>query len=171
VILALNGKPIDSPRSLQGAVEMLTLGKSYPLEIVRDGKKMTLDVTAREMPKDYSRTNFKEGRDDVEKEAPPKQDSRFENLGLDVREVTPETAKEFGLADSAKGVIVTKVSPEGPAALIGVRAGDMILEVNRHKIATKADFEVALKNANVKDGVVMLVKSERGTRYLSVQVR
>jgi serine protease Do len=168
VVLSLNEKPIDSPRTLQGAVEQLAVGKSYPLEVVRDGQKMTLQVEAREMPKDYSRSKFSQGP--VEEESPSQQDSRDETLGLDVRELNAETAKELGVSDT-KGVVVTKVAPESPAANIGVQKGDVILEINRTKIATMDDFTQAMKSANVKDGVVMLVKSDRGTRYLSVQVR
>jgi serine protease Do len=55
VVLLLNGEKVTDPAALQGIVEQLTIGKSYPLEILRDGKRQTLTVTIEAMPRSTRR--------------------------------------------------------------------------------------------------------------------
>lgn len=169
VLVELNGQKIANPHQLQGIVEQLAVGKTYPLVVQRDGEKVTLQITGREMPNDYSRRMFEE-RLKNEDESSKKEETGAEGLGLKVRDISEETAKQFGLADT-KGVVVTSVAADSPAGLVGVRTGDVVLEVNRNKITSTEDFTAAMKDASVKDGVLMLVKSGRGTRYLSIQSR
>ena len=52
LIIRLDGQRIDSPAALQEVVEQLTVGKTYPLEIVRGGKQSTLNVAIEALPKD-----------------------------------------------------------------------------------------------------------------------
>ena len=169
VLVELNGHKIQNPHQIQGIVEQLTIGKTYPLVVLRDGQKVTLQIEGREMPKNFSRSLFQD-RTAPEDEPRKAEDKSVEGLGLKVKDLNEETAKEFGLADT-KGVVVTSVAPDSPAGLVGVRPGDVLLEVNRKKINSSEDFAAAMKEASVKDGVLMLVKSGRGTRYLSVQSR
>ena len=52
-------------------------------------------------------------------------------LGVVIQRITPELAKEFGLADD-KGALVSKVMPDGPAAKAGIERGDVIVEFDGH---------------------------------------
>ncbi len=53
VILDFAGKAVSSPRQLQGLVEMSKVGSSEPLTVLRDGKRMTLNVNCAEQPADF----------------------------------------------------------------------------------------------------------------------
>ena len=90
VILSLNGQKIDSPTALQGVVEQLTIGKGYPMEIVRDGKRQKLNVTIEQLPKDLTVASAEEPGD-----AP--RDSKFDKFGLELHALTNDLAKQFGL--------------------------------------------------------------------------
>ena len=50
VILDFNGQKVDGPSDLAGVVERLDVGKTYPMTIIRDGKRTSIPVTVLEMP-------------------------------------------------------------------------------------------------------------------------
>ena len=53
VILELDGKKVSSTQSLQLVVERLEPGKTYKASIVREGKKLEIPITVREMPEGF----------------------------------------------------------------------------------------------------------------------
>jgi Do/DeqQ family serine protease len=54
-------------------------------------------------------------------------------LGVDARDLTPEALEEHGVPG---GVLVTRVVPNGPASLAGLRAGDVVTRVNAHPVSS-----------------------------------
>src|SRR6185295_4770168 len=67
--------------------------------------------------------------------------------GAVVANVSPALADELGLGISAKGVAVVDVKG-GPAAEIGFRKGDILLEVNGEKVANVKALQAALTKEN-----------------------
>jgi serine protease Do len=64
-------------------------------------------------------------------------------LGISMNDVTPANAGFFNLKD-ASGAIVAQVSPDSPAARAGLKSGDVIDELNGHKIADGSALQVAV---------------------------
>jgi serine protease Do len=85
-------------------------------------------------------------------------------LGVVIQRITPELAKEFGLADD-KGALVSKVMPDGPAAKAGIERGDVIVEFDGHPIADWNELprQVALTAIDRKVDVVLVRKGDRKT--------
>jgi serine protease Do len=83
-------------------------------------------------------------------------------LGVVIQRITPELAKEFGLADD-KGALVSKVMPDGPAAKAGIQRGDVIVEFDGHAISDWNELprQVALTGIDRKVGVVLVRKGDR----------
>jgi serine protease Do len=69
-----------------------------------------------------------------------------------------------------KGVVVTAVDPEGPAAEHGLQTGDVILDVGGKTVSNTADVRTALKEAESsgKHSVLMHVKTSDATRFVAV---
>src|SRR5207249_11905509 len=86
-------------------------------------------------------------------------------LGLDVRPITPEIARQLSLR-STEGVIVARVDESSAAAEAGVQPRDVIREVNRQRVRTMADFERLTKD--VKEGDRLTVLLQRGATSLYV---
>src|SRR5690606_24509693 len=110
VIVAFGDEKIHGPRDLQSLVERMPLGSRQKLHIVRDGERMTLTVVGREQPADYgvaARSRNGGGARDAES-------TPFENLGLEVGELTRDVARQLGLRDE-RGVVITNVTPNSPA--------------------------------------------------------
>jgi serine protease Do len=64
-------------------------------------------------------------------------------LGISMNDVTPENAHFFNLKD-ADGAIVAQVTPSSPASKAGLKAGDVIRELNGRKIENGSDLQVAV---------------------------
>ena len=67
-------------------------------------------------------------------------------------------------------MVIAEVDPSGPAADIGFKAGDVILDVGGKTVGTPAEVRKALGDARSegKHSVLMRVKSDEGTRFVAV---
>jgi serine protease Do len=77
-------------------------------------------------------------------------------LGVKVQPMTPELAQTFGL-DNPRGVLVSDVMPESPAAAAGFKPGDIILEFEGKKLQQASDLTLAASMAGVGKNVSMVV--------------
>jgi serine protease Do len=64
-------------------------------------------------------------------------------LGVVLQPLTPELAASFG-AEGKKGVLVSEVTPDSPAAKAGLKSGDVVLEVDGRKVANPGDVARAV---------------------------
>ncbi len=163
VILKFAGQKVKDTRELQSLVERADLGSKQAVEVLRDGKTVTLHVTAKALPKGFGVAS---------QDGQPKHESRddhsaFEakDLGIEVSELTTERAEELGFTGYS-GVVITKVDPNSPAAEIGVRAGMMITKADKKTIKTVEDFQTAIKGESLKDGILLHVRTRQGNRIV-----
>jgi serine protease Do len=139
---------------LPRVVAATEIGKKARVGIIRDGKPLVIDVIIGELPEEGLKASKKP---EVEKD-----------FGLVVQDITPEIAKHLNLKDR-RGVIATDVAPGSPAGDADIRSGDIIKEISRKPIQNMADFKAAIKNVNIKEGIVMLIKRENTTFYTVVR--
>ncbi|MDG6777796.1 DegQ family serine endoprotease [Thiomicrorhabdus sp. zzn3] len=85
-------------------------------------------------------------------------------LGVQVQEVTSDLSKSFGL-EAPTGALVGQTFPDTPAERAGIRAGDIILEFNGHKIKKSADLPplVGVAKINKPLKVVLLRQGKEMT--------
>jgi serine protease Do len=92
----------------------------------------------------------------------------FEELGIEVKELTPQIAQQLGLKD-AKGVVVGTVKPGSPAAEAGLSEGMVVESVNKHPVATPEQFQEAMKHVSLKNGLIFQIRTARGTTLLAIR--
>lgn len=136
VIVEFNGKNVNSPQDLSDAVVDSKIGSSANVVLYRNGKKMTKSVTISDPPEE--RKAWKQGR------RPPQPGSgeslKAGTLGFGIADFTDKKARELGIPPGApKKPFVTEVQPGSPAAIAGLRPGDIILDVNKTKVSSAAD--------------------------------
>ena len=144
IVLEYNGKKIQNSGELARAVGLGRPGQDARVTIWRDGAEKVLDVRLVQTPGEAA--------------APSR-------LGLEVRPVTPEIARELGV-DSAEGVVVSRVEDGSAAGDAGIRRGDVIRELDRKPVKSMADFERAA--AGIKPGQPVTVRLQRGKASLYV---
>jgi serine protease Do len=159
VIVTFDGKPVEGPRMLPSIVANTPIGRPVPVGIVRDGSRQTVTVTV---------GNLTDSREAKATPAEKSAESRAtEKLGLALQELTPELAKQLGVQGD-KGVVVTEVKPDSPAAQAGLAAGDVIREVNRTPVQGLQDVEKGLARSQSGGQVLLRVEREGSQRYVVV---
>jgi serine protease Do len=150
IILEFDGKRTTSPSDLQRIVGLTTPGTAARLRVWRDHAEKMVELKIGDAPD--------------EREAAPRSggDSR---LGLDVRPITPDIARQLSLR-STEGVVVARVSEGSPAAEAGVQRGDVIREVNRQRVRSLTDFQRLTKDLKEGDRLTLLL--QRGPLSLFV---
>lgn len=161
VIVEFDGKPMDSPTHLRNAVAQTPLGKKVSIKLIRDKKPKVLEVTIVEQPKSLAQSGSEENGESVTPTGVLSD--------LEVHELTEELAGRYGIKSSERGVVVTRVKPGSTAEEIGVREGDMILEVNRKAVTSIKTYERLVSGLSKDQAVLLLVKRQGRSIYLTLR--
>jgi serine protease Do len=157
VVLEFAGEKIKDRSHLQGIVEALEVGKAYPAVVLRDGEKVSLDVTVEEMPGDF--TDAMRRSQPGEEEIPTEPETaKFDELGLQVEELTAELREQTGIEARVTGVLVSAVDPDSLAAEKGLQTGDVIQKVGSKAVKTPQEYRDALSDLSIEKGIVLLVR-------------
>jgi serine protease Do len=159
VIVAYDGHPVEDSRSLPLMVGRTPIGKTATLKIIRNGKPMELKVTIK--PSQEAELAALER---PSKQGPFGTASAF---GLFVKDLNPELAKEMGLHEQ-HGVVISSVKPGSGADEAGLQARDIILEVNRKKVADVKSYQQAVTAGK---GKILLLLVKRGDTTIYVALK
>ena len=69
------------------------------------------------------------------------------------------------------GVLVTAVDPEGMAADVGMQPGDVIASVNQKKVTNLAEYAQAMKDAEKKGSVALLVRRGNASMFFAFRIK
>ena len=122
VAVELNGRPLMGSSDLRNSIGMMTLGTSVNLKVVRDGSKKDFKLTIGKPPQQMIEAKAED--------RPALAGATFSN---------PEPG--------SKGVRVTNVERGSPAAKSNLRAGDVIVSVNRKEVTSVEEFSTAMKGS------------------------
>jgi serine protease Do len=154
VILSVDGRPMDSVRTLTYTVAGLPVDRQVPVRVWRDDAPLDLLVTvARRAP----------ARASEETEAPtriPVPDPADDLLGLAVTNVGEAVARRFQI-DVATGVVVTRVALGSRAQRGGLRVGDVIREINHTPVAGVDQYRRLLQTLDPDAAIDILIKRLR----------
>jgi serine protease Do len=154
VIVAFGGKDVGTASGLTNAVGFTPVGKEVDVQLVRDGKPMTVKVRIEGRPAKLDAAEA--GSETVEK------------LGLSVQNATEDLRRQFGLPGKAAGVLISEVKPGSPAAEAGLAPGMLIEEVGEKSVANVGEFQAAIGAA--KDGVLLTVRDRNHVAYLTLRM-
>ena len=147
VITAVNGAPVKDAREFARTIGMMAPDTSIKLDVVRNGEPRSITATLAQLPNQQQA----KAADDS---AQPTSD--VPHLGL-----TVAPAKDVSGAGD-KGVVVTAVDPDGPAAEQGFRSGNIILEVGGKSVANASDVRKVLSDAKSQGKHQVLVRVKMG---------
>ena len=162
VIVKFNGTPIASHRQLSAVVGRTAPNKAVPVTVLRDGKEVKLNVTVREAPANYG-VRAEEPADES-REAPAEAQA-FNKLGLEVGPLSADVARQLGLKDSG-GVVITAVEEGSLADQAGLEASMAIVQVGRQPVKTVEQFDNLISGASLEKGVLLLIKTDEGSRFV-----
>ena len=160
VVVALDGKPVESASDLTRAVAFVPPGQTVTLTVLRDGKRKDLRFAVGQRP-DEERVAR------AEPEAKPEKADKSPKLGVTVAPLDPENARALGLGP-AQGVEVSDVLVGGPAESAGLRRGDVIVSVNKKPVGKPE--QIGEMVAKLKEGDTALLRVRRGETAFFVAV-
>jgi serine protease Do len=128
VIRKFNGRSVNDSSDLLAMAANTNPGTPVTLDVLRDGQEHTVKVTLEQRPADLS---FAGGG----RRSPNEGALR----GVAVQNLTEPLRKQLGIPPDVHGVVITDISPDGPAAQF-LEQGDVIMSINHHDVKSVADF-------------------------------
>jgi serine protease Do len=160
VIRSIQGRKLDSSTRFRNEVAALAPGSKASLEVVREGKPRTVQVELGTL-KDEARDQEEQPDRKPEPAAPEGQLS-----GLAVADLSTPLRRRLAVPPRIAGAIVTEVTPAGAADHLGLRPGDVVMELNRQPITSAVDLRRKARAAD-RERLVILVYREGSTMYLA----
>jgi serine protease Do len=155
IIVAFNGQRIEQMDDLPRLVANTPPGAEADVQLIRKGQEQAVHLKVRELPEEHM----------AGAESPTPE----EKLGLVVQNLSPEIARRLGVPPTTRGVVVTRVQEGSPADAIGIQPGDVIVEIDQHKITNDRDYRAALDQVKDHDTVLLLVRRGDDTLYLAMK--
>lgn len=153
IVFTFNGMPVTSVREFQRMVATYEVGKKANVDIMREGKKMSLVVVIADSPKESDIFSFKQPEADI--------------LGLVVGDIPEAIKRSIGITG---GVRIEAVTPEAPAYLGGMRKEDIIIDLNRKKVKDMDDYRNIVESLGEGDVLSVLVLRKGRTIYLALKI-
>ena len=151
VIVEVNGQSMADANELLRTIAGLAPGDSAKLTIWRKGDTKRIKVTLGE----------RDTKQLAQAGQPQQPDQATGVLGMAVRPLTDQEAQALGM-DQARGLLVTSVDQDSPAAASDVRAGDVITQVNQREVTSAEEFKQILDTEGKAKGVVLLLIQRQG---------
>lgn len=173
VIVSVDGKPVTPEQNLSYLIARVAPGTRVPVEIIRDGRRQTVQVTpATRPPEDQLNSEF---NPDEESTMPQggEQESSTASLGMAFTPLTPQIARSVGVDPSTRGLVVTATDPSSDAATKGLRRGDVIVSINRTPVASVADVTRVVQQARSQNREQVLLYVQRARTpggYIPVRI-
>ena len=156
IILSVNDQKITDTKNLQNTIRSLKPGDSAKIEIWRNGEKKIIEVLLEEL------------KDEATFIPPDEITPEKVELGIEISEITADLQQKYGFTES-KGVVVVSVAPGGPSEDAGLRAGDVILQINRTDVSSVEEFKTVLAKVEPGDTAILLISRAGRTLFVPVK--
>jgi len=170
IITAINGEPTDDSNILRNKVAGTTPGTQIKVTVFRSGKTEELNITLDEYNVESIKNNSQRKNDKDNNDNNNESENKGGKLGLTLRPLTSDIARELDLPSDTKGLVVENVDPSGPAADQEIVRGDVVLEINREPVKTNDEAQAAIEKSGTKP-VLFLITRRGQTRYVTVTPR
>jgi serine protease Do len=157
IIVKFDGKSVENSSQLRNLVAVVDPGSTVKVTLLRNSKEMELSLTVGDLAKAQKEAQLQVGD---------------QLLGVSVRKVTPQIAKEMGLKKVA-GVIITDIASGSPAEQAGLTKDDIIFRVGNTEVNDPEQFSTLISQAANEGGALLLVRDAQSGNvgYISVPLR
>jgi serine protease Do len=155
VIVEFAGKKVSDPAELRNIVAATSPGQQVPIKMLREGKQKTVTVTVAELPATMQKAS-----------------GSFDNLlkGVQVQDLTPEIRNKMNIPKRTSGVMVTDIA-SGSAADGVLGQGDVLMEINKHKINSIKDYEKVVSKIKSGEDILLLIFRNGSAIYMTLSAQ
>jgi serine protease Do len=150
VVIGVDNRAIEDNGDLSRYIASKAPGTTVNLRLLRGGTEQTIAVTLGTFPEETADADSEGGHRG--------------QLGMTLRNLTPDMAERLELPRGSRGVVVTGVETGEAAEDAGLARGDVIVSVNGAAVGTVSDFEREIDRAR-PDGVARLRVRRQGGGY------
>ncbi|HEY3971723.1 MAG TPA: Do family serine endopeptidase [Candidatus Sulfotelmatobacter sp.] len=154
VITEIDGQKVSDAGELQVLVGQKQPGSKITLKVFRDGKSMSVPVTLEALGAHGAEAGDQSGNGQGKM-----------RWGIGLSNLTPDLREQIQAPKDIHGAVIQQVQPGSSADNAGLQQGDIILEVNRHKVQSAADVQQALSNVAKGQDALLLVWSNGGNSF------
>jgi serine protease Do len=165
VILEFNGREVSEMRRLPAMVAETPVGTTVDVTVWRKNSEQHMRVTVGELEAEQLAAAAPTETPQTDTPAD------MESLGLALGTITPELRTRFSLDADTKGVVITEVKEGSAGAEKGLKAGDVIVEVDQEEVSTPADVADKVEKAKSEGYRVVTLLVFRGGDFQWVAVR
>ena len=158
VIVAVNDRKLKDSSELRSTIGLLKPGVKAKISIYRDGRAKNLFVTIGR----YNEQLTDSGKRSKSKKINPE-------FGFSLKPVSKSLRRLYGF-ESKKGLVVTHIVPNSPAARAGLREGDVLVSVDGSSINSPEAFQNKIKKYN-KGSKLPLIRVERQRYFFYISLR
>jgi serine protease Do len=152
VITQINGKKVVDAGELQMEVGEMTPGTEIALQVMRDGKSISVPITLEGMDTDHD-TKVADNANDKPR------------WGVGIADLTPEVREQLRAPDDLHGAVIERVQPGSPSDDAGLQPGQVIVGVNRHETASASDVQKALSSIPKGQDALVLIWANGGNTF------
>ncbi|PYL60354.1 MAG: hypothetical protein DMF31_04790, partial [Verrucomicrobia bacterium] len=173
VIRKFDGHDVKNFPMLRTLVAQTQLNKQVELEILRDGKPLTVKAQIKEQPIDQQASGGVPRQNQPQpqgRQQPNDQETVDSPLAsIHVDELTPEKARQLDLPLNARGVLVANVDPDSGVAEL--QKGDVIEEINQQPVTSVSDYKKIAGSLDPNQPQVLSVCRHRARSFLVLRPR
>jgi S1-C subfamily serine protease len=185
VVLQMNGQAIDGEDQIRKLLHECPPGKTITLIVSRDGQLITM-TTQMSTKEEVERHAWAQHITVPEPQAPPSDTAGNDSspaansptpaergnsfigtmvlnpsyTGAMLEQMSTQLADYFGVS-SGLGLLVRSVQPDSPAALAGMRAGDVVVQADAKPVATPADWAKAIKDSHGHSLTIVVMRDKK----------
>jgi len=173
VIRQFDGHEVQNLRALRTLVAQAPLDKQVDLQIIRDGKPLTVKTQIKEQPVDHESARVLPRGNQPQPQGPQQPndqetvDSPLASIHVD--ELTPERARQLDLPPNVQGVLVTDVDPD--SGLAELQKGDVIEEINQQPVTSVSDYNKIAGSLEPNQPQVLSLCRHRARSFLVLRPR
>lgn len=182
VVVKVDGKDVTPDQTLSFIVANTTPGKRIPVELLRNGQRLTVQAVVGKRPteEELAQQSFDpDAQQDEDSFTGNQQQQQApgalqNNLGIAAIPLNAQIARQLGVGEDTKGVVISAVSASSDAAAKGLQRGDIVLSANYISVASVADFEKIVQTAKTEGREAVLLRIQRRGQppiYTPVRIR
>jgi serine protease Do len=157
VVIGVDGRTVNDNNDLSRYIASKAPGETVRLQVVRNGAERTNSVTLGTFPE--------QGEEVADEQDPAKAE-----LGMTLRNLTPDVAERLEMPRQSGGVVVMDVEAGENAEDAGLQRGDIIVSVNGSPVDNVDAFRTAIERAK-SDGLARLrVRRGRNHTFLVLKL-
>jgi len=155
IVLSVEGTPVNKPNQLQAKVGSYKPGDEVRLQIWRDGREMTFNVTLERL---------ETGKEQNASKPEVASSDNMEALGITIGSMTSDMHREL---DVSNGVVITNIQRNSPAYKEGLGVNDIIYEIDGKTVESVSQFNSYLSELKKGDIIkIQVLRIDRnGSKY------